>query len=175
MEEADSFKERNKAMTDALLVERSVRLTVYDFDYFFEEKREQIKGMLTELSGLHIKIGRGVLLRKKFYAYFDDVDSANVAAFTALRIVYCKTRVHRGTFDVTNLVIDNNTIITRNLMPQEQSLNTEYAIDAENIVNEVKYFNIKKYCKYVKEMTMTLTDKMNRISASYIKNIISLL
>src|SRR2546429_4483494 len=107
MEEADSFKERNKAMTDALLVERSVRLTVYDFDYFFEEKREQIKGMLTELSGLHIKIVRGVLLRKRFYAYFDDVDSANVAAFAVVSIAYCRTKVQKGMFDVTNLVRDN--------------------------------------------------------------------
>src|SRR5437899_1374923 len=115
MEGTNSFKERKKAMKDASLVKKSVRLTVYDFDYFFEEKREQIKGMLIELSGLDIKVVKGPLLRKKFYVYFDDVASANAAAATVMRIDYCRTKVHKGMFDVTNLVRDNNVAALKDL------------------------------------------------------------
>src|SRR6266849_610381 len=104
MEGADSLKERNKAMTDALLAKKPVKLIVYDC---VEEKFEYVKAMLTVLSGLNVD--RGGLVRTKLYAYFDDVDSANAAASNAVHITYCRTRVRTGTFDVTHLVRDTRT------------------------------------------------------------------
>src|SRR5438067_303400 len=104
MEGADSFKERNEAVADALVVTRSVRLSVYSFfneQYHSNEKTEQIIKTLTELSGLNVD--RGGFLGKKLYAYFDDVDSANAAAFAIVHIINCKTRVHKGTFNVKKL------------------------------------------------------------------------
>src|SRR5882762_10428219 len=105
MEGADSLKERNKAMTDALLAKKPVKLIVYDC--LGGEKFEHVKTMLTVRSGLNVD--RGGLVLKKLYAYFDDVDSANAAASNAVRIIYCRTRVRRGTFDVTHLVRDTRT------------------------------------------------------------------
>ena len=101
-------------MADALVVTRSVRLSVYSFfneQYHSNEKTEQIIKTLTELSGLNVdrddSLGKPYGL--KFYAYFHDVDSANNAALVAVRITYCRTRVRKGTFDVTHLVRDNST------------------------------------------------------------------
>jgi hypothetical protein len=146
MEGTNSFKERNKAMKDAPLVKRSVRLTVYDFDYFFEEKREQIKAMLTELSGLHIKIVRGALLRKKFYVYFDDIDSADAATSTIVRIAYCRTKVHKGTFDVTNLVRDNTMEKLKDLKLQPQVFfKPKFAKETNFVTNTIKSSNTEQY------------------------------
>lgn len=108
MEGADSLKERNKAMTGVLVATRSVRLSVYDFQ---AHDTEDIRQALVKRSGLNVD-NRGGLLGKKLYAYFDDVDSANAAASNAVRIIYCRTRVRRGTFDVTHLARDTRTAST---------------------------------------------------------------
>ena len=103
-------------MTSALIVTRSVRLSVYSFfneQYHSNEKTEQIIKTLTELSGLNVD--RGSFLGKKLYAYFDDVDSANAAAFIVVHIINCKTRLHKGTFNVTNLIINNSMETSQNL------------------------------------------------------------
>ncbi|SRR6266480_2827337 len=103
-------------MAGAPVVTRSIRLSVYNFfndQYHSNEKTEQIIKTLTKLSGLNVE--RGGLLGKKFHAYFDDVDSANAAALIVVHIIYCKTRVHKGTFNVTNLVIGNSMGTSQNL------------------------------------------------------------
>ena len=93
-------------MKDALLVKRSVKLIVYRYSI---EKAKYIQAMLTVLSGLNVNSDGGNLLGRKLYAYFDSVDSANIAAFAVKNITCCNTKVRRGTFDVTHLVRDNST------------------------------------------------------------------
>ncbi len=102
-------------MTDALLVKRSVRLSVSGV----EIRPNVVIRELTELSGLNVE--RGGLFGRKLYAYFDDVDSANVAANTIIGITYCRTKVRVGEFDVTNLVFSDNTRKLRNLRRQVQA------------------------------------------------------
>src|SRR5260370_4915173 len=108
MKETNSLKERNKAVADVFSVERPVQLTAYDFDYYFEEKREQMRETLMHLSGLQVKVKRGFLLRKEFHAYFTSVASAQSAAWAIKRIAYCQTKICTGTFDVTNLERNNH-------------------------------------------------------------------
>jgi len=105
-------------MTDALLVKRSVRLSVSGV----EIRPNVVIRKLTELSGLHV--GRGGLFGRKLYAYFDDINSANVAANAIVGITYCRTKVRVGTFDVTNLVLGNNTRKLRNLRRQARNPKT---------------------------------------------------
>jgi len=96
-------------VNNALVVTRSVRLSVYDF---LRGNEQDIMKTLTKRSGLNVhRVGSsknpyGI----KLYAYFNDVDSANEAGLNAVRITYCLTRVRRGTFDVTHLV--RNTSMT---------------------------------------------------------------
>jgi len=108
MEEADSLKERNRAVTGVPVAIRPVRLSIYDF---LRSNEQGIVETLTKRSGLNVdrddSLGKPYGL--KFYAYFHDVDSANNAALVAVRITYCRTRVRKGTFDVTHLVRDNST------------------------------------------------------------------
>jgi len=96
-------------VTDVPVAIRPVRLSVYDF---IRSKEQGVVETLTKRSGLNVdrddSLGKPYGL--KFYAYFHDVDSANAAALAAVRIAYCKTRVRRGTFDVTHLVRDNRTV-----------------------------------------------------------------
>ena len=135
-------------MTKALSVKRSVRLTVYDFDDFFEEKREQIMKMLVKLSGLHVKVVRGFLFRKKFYVYFDDIDSANAAALAVVCIAYCQTKVCRGTFDVTNLVRNNNTATPKNSRLQAQGfLNPKPSKETNYVNHTIKNSNARQSYK----------------------------
>jgi hypothetical protein len=111
-----SFKERNKEMTDALVVTRSVRLSVYNFfneQHYSHEKTEQIVKTLTELSGLNVH--RGGLSGKKIYAYFNNADDADMAGYIIKRIIYCKIRISRGKFDVTNLAINSKSEINRKI------------------------------------------------------------
>src|SRR5436853_2215212 len=102
MEEADSLKERNRAVTGVPVAIRPVRLSIYDF---LRSNEQGIVETLTKRSGLNVdrddSLGKPYGL--KFYAYFHDVDSANNAALVAVRITYCRTRVRKGTFDVTHL------------------------------------------------------------------------
>ncbi|HEY4036586.1 MAG TPA: hypothetical protein VGL94_21740 [Ktedonobacteraceae bacterium] len=102
-------------MTDALLVKRLVRLSVSGV----EIRPNVVIRKLTELSGLNVE--RGGLFSRKLYAYFDDVDSANAAADIIVGITYCRSKVHIGEFDVTNLVFSDNTRKLRNLRRQVQS------------------------------------------------------
>src|SRR6266480_5719895 len=148
-------------MKNASLIKKSVRLTVYDFDYFFEEKREQIKGMLIELSGLHIEIVRGFLSRKKFYAYFDDVDSANAAAAAVVRIAYCRIKVREGMFDVTNLVSDNNAATLKDLRLQPQVFfKPKFAKEANFVTNAIKSSNTGQSYK---DKDININNSMNRV------------
>lgn len=103
-------------MTSELLVTRSVRLSVHDIlneGYYTNEKREQIMKTLTKLSGLNVH--RGGFSGKKIYAYFNDVNTANAASLAVAHITYCITKVRRGTFNVTHLVIDNSTTTSEDL------------------------------------------------------------
>jgi hypothetical protein len=143
-ERADGFKERNKAMTNAFLAKKWVQLTV---GYDMEEKSEDVKAMLTLLSGLNVKRGGGFSGRK-LYAYFDDVDSANVAASAVGCITCCETKVHKGTFDVKKLVRDNNRITLK----EAQVFKTRLAKDATSIINLLNRSRFKQRCKDVKNM-----------------------
>ncbi len=138
-------------MKDALLDKRSVRLTVYDFDYFFEEKREQIVEMLTELSGLHVKIVGGGLLRRKFYAYFDDVASANTAASAVVRIACCESKIRVGAFDVTDLVRNSNKATPEDLRLQKQVSKTKLAKEANSIISAIKRSKTEQHYKDVEK------------------------
>jgi hypothetical protein len=105
MEKPDSFRERNKAVTSELLVTRSVRLSVYNFSPNLE--RYIIK-MLTKQSELNVH--KGGFFKKKIYAYFDDIERANMAMVIIWRVGYCATRVRRGTFGVSHLVKDTRIV-----------------------------------------------------------------
>ncbi len=114
MEGADRFKERNKAVMSTLKAIRPVRLSVYDF---LRGNGQDIVKMLAKRSGLHVDRS-GSLIHPyglKLHSYFHDVDSANAAALAAVHITYCRTRVRRGTFDVTHLVEDLGTATPQNL------------------------------------------------------------
>jgi hypothetical protein len=102
-------------MTDALLVKKPVRLSVSGV----ELRSNLVVRKLTELSRLNVE--RGGLLGRKFYAYFDDVESANAAANAVIGITYCRTKVHVGEFDVTNLVLTDNMRKLRTLRLQAQA------------------------------------------------------
>lgn len=102
-------------MTDALLVKRSVRLSISGV----ELRSNVVIRKLTQLSGLNVE--RGGLLGRKLYAYFDNVDSANAAANAMVGITYCRTRVHIGEFDVTKLVLSDNAQRLRKLRLQAQA------------------------------------------------------
>jgi len=102
-------------MTDALLVKKTVRLSVSGV----ELRSSLVVRKLTELSGLNVE--RGGLLGRKFYAYFDDVESANAAANVVIGITYCRTKVRVGEFDVTNLVLTDNMQKLRTLRLQAQA------------------------------------------------------
>jgi GT2 family glycosyltransferase len=102
-------------MTDALLVKRSARLSISGV----ELRLNVVIRKLVQLSGLNVE--RGGFLGKKIYAYFDDVDSANAAANAIVGITYCRTKVYVGDFDVTNLVLSDNTQRLRNLRLQAQA------------------------------------------------------
>ncbi len=118
-------------MEDAFLDKKPVKLIVYDFPV---EKLEYVKAMLTVLSGLNVDRGGGGLLGKKLYAYFDNVASAKAAAFAAVHITCCRTKVRIGTFDVTNLVRDNNA----DLRLQAQVSKTSLAKEAISAINAIK-------------------------------------
>ena|SRR2546429_9827313 len=138
-------------MTGARLVTRSVRLSVYNFfneKYYSSRTTEQIIKMLTKLSGLNVH--RGGLLGKKIYAYFNDVDSANAAALASSRIICCTTRVRRGTFDVTNLVRDNNTATLKDLRLQAQVSKTRLAKESKAVINATKRSKTEQHYKDVK-------------------------
>jgi|SRR5258708_237734 len=112
MEGPDSFKERNKAVNSALVVIRPVQLSVYDF---LRSNEQHLAEALVKRSGLNVDIG-GSLDKPyglKLYAYFNDVDSANAAALTVVRMTYCITKVRRGAFNVTHLVRDNSTTTSK--------------------------------------------------------------
>jgi hypothetical protein len=102
-------------MTDALLVKKPVRLSVSGV----ELRSNLVVRKLTELSRLNVE--RGGLLGRKFYAYFDDVESANAAANVVIGITYCRTKVQVGEFDVTNLVLTDNMQKLRTLRLQAQA------------------------------------------------------
>lgn len=102
-------------MTDALLVKRSVRLSISGV----ELRENVVIRKLTELSGLNVE--RGGLFSKKLYAYFDDMDTANTVADAIVGITYCKTKICTGAFDVTNLVLSDNMQKLRNLRQQAQA------------------------------------------------------
>jgi hypothetical protein len=102
-------------MRDALLVKKTVRLSVSGV----ELRSSLVVRKLTELSGLNVE--RGGLLGRKFYAYFDDVESANAAANVVIGITYCRTKVRVGEFDVTNLVLTDNMQKLRTLRLQAQA------------------------------------------------------
>ena len=145
-------------MKDATLVKRPVRLILYDFGDFFVLKREQIKGMFIKLSRLHVQVVGGSLLHKTFYLYFDDVDGTKVAAFTIVRIVYCRTKVHTGTFDVTNLVRDNNTAALKDLRLQAQVFfKPKFAKETNLVTNTIKSSNTEQYYKDI-----NIDNSMNR-------------
>jgi len=129
-------------MTDALLVKKPVKLIVYSCP---GEKLEHVKAMLTVLSGLNVNRGGSSLLGRKLYAYFDDVAIANTAAFAVVRITCCRTKVRIGTFDVTNLVRDNNTATLKDLRLQTQVSKTGLARDASVAINAIRLSNNKQH------------------------------
>ena len=102
-------------MTDALAVKRPVRLSVSGV----ELRSNLVVRKLTQLSELNVE--RGGLLGGKFYAYFDDVESANAAANAIIGITYCRTKVQLGEFDVTNLVLTDNMRKLRTVRLQAQA------------------------------------------------------
>ena len=126
-------------MEDAFLDKKSVKLVVYDC---VGEKLEYVKAMLTILSGLNVDRGRGVLLGKRLYAYFDDIASAKEAAFAVVHIACCKTKLRTGTFDVTNLVRDNNATTLKDLRLQARVSKTRLAKEAIYAINAIKYSNL---------------------------------
>src|SRR2546423_10347759 len=119
-------------MTDAFLAKKPVKLTVYSCP---SEKLEQVKAMLTILSGLTPLTGINGLLGKKVYTYFNDVSSANVAASAVVHIACCTTKVHVGTFNVKTLVKDNNTATLKDLRLQRQVSKTKLAKKASSIID----------------------------------------
>lgn len=130
-------------MTDALLVKKSVRLSVSGV----ELRSNLVVRKLTELSRLNVE--RGGLLGRKFYAYFDDVESANAAANAVIGITYCRTKIHVGEFDVTNLVLTDNMRKLRTLRLQAQASQkrpvkrSSIGIDTTNSIKNVQ--RTKKY------------------------------
>lgn len=130
-------------MTDALLVKKPVRLSVSGV----ELRSNLVVRKLTELSRLNVE--RGGLLGRKFYAYFDDVESANAAANAVIGITYCRTKVHVGEFDVTNLVLTDNMRKLRTLRLQAQASQkrpvkrSSIGIDTTNSIKNVQ--RTKKY------------------------------
>ena len=102
-------------MTEALLVKRSVRLSVSGV----EVRLDVVVRKLTQLSGLSVE--RGGLLGRKLYAYFNDVDSANAAANAIVGVTYCRTKVCIGEFDVTKLVLVDKLQKLRNLKQRAQA------------------------------------------------------
>ncbi len=135
-------------MTDALLAKKPVKLIVYGCP---GEKLEYVKAMLTVLSRLNVNRGGGSLLGRKLYAYFDDVASANVAAFAVVRITYCRTKVRIGTFDVKNLVKDNNTATLKDLRLQTQVSKTKLAKEASSIIDAKRRCNTEQHYKNAEE------------------------
>lgn len=133
---------------DALLAKKPVKLIVYGYP---EEKFEYVKAMLTVLSRLNVNRGGSAFLGRKLYAYFDDVASANVAAFAVVRITYCRTKIRIGTFDVKNLVKDNNTTTLKDLKLQAQVSKTKLAKEAKSIIDEKRRFNTEQHHKNVEE------------------------
>jgi len=148
IEGVDSFKEGNKAMTDALLVKKPVKLIVYSYS---EEKLEHVRAMLTILSGLNVKRRGGAFLGRKFYAYFDDVASAQAAALALVRIVSCRTKVCIGTFDVTNLVRDKNTATLKDRKLQAQVSKTSLAKEADSVISAIKRSKTEQHYKEVEK------------------------
>ena|SRR2546421_1593791 len=118
-------------MEDALAIKKPVKLIVYDCP---GEKSEYVKAMLTVVSGLNVK--RGGLLVKKFYAYFDNVESANVAAHTAVGMTCCRTKVRTGIFKAKNVM--NDTITHKDFHLQNKVLKTKIVKNAIVAVNATR-------------------------------------
>jgi len=131
-------------MTDALLVKRSVRLSVSGV----EIRPNVVIRKLTELSGLNVE--RGGLFGRKLYAYFDDVDSANAAANIIVGITYCRTRARVGVFDVTNLVLSNHIRKLRNLGQQARIFKTRPVKQSSIGTNTMKSTNTAQRTKNAK-------------------------
>jgi hypothetical protein len=159
MEGADSFKERDKVVTSALKVIRPVRLSVYDFLPRSDE--QDFVKMLTKRSGLNVDRG-GSLSNPyglKLYAYFNDEDSANAAALAVVRISYCRTRVRRGTFDVTHLMRDSRTgQPPEDLKQQGQFSRKRSTKESLLFMNAIKWSKIEQHYKGIKNIIMILID-----------------
>ena len=82
------------------IIERTVQLYAYGF--LSNEDMEKAVAKLHELSGLKVCIGWS---HRSIFAYFDDIVKAQAAALDVECLVYCKTEVRKGTFNVTSLVI----------------------------------------------------------------------
>src|SRR6266852_9174976 len=135
-------------MKDVLLVKKSVKLIVYSYS---EEKLEHVRAMLTILSGLNVERRGVALLGRKFYAYFDDVASAQAAAQALVRIVSCRTKVCVGTFDVTNLVRDTHPATLKDRKLQAQVSKTSLVKEANSVINAIKRSKTEHHCKDVEE------------------------
>ncbi len=143
-------------MTDALLVKKPVKLIVYSYS---EEKLEHVRAILTILSGLNVKRRGSAFLGRKFYAYFDDVASAQAAALALVRIVSCRTKVCIGTFDVTNLVRDKNTATLKDRKLQAQVSKTSLAKEANSVISAIKRSKTEQHYKEVEKINKIINRK----------------
>lgn len=135
-------------MTDAFLVQKPVKLIVYSYS---EEKLEHVRAMLTILSGLNVERRGGAFLGRKFYAYFDDVASAQAAAQALVRLVSCRTKVSIGSFDVTNLVRDKNKAPLKDRKLQAQVSKTILVKEANSVINAIKRSKTEQHYKDIEE------------------------
>ncbi len=135
-------------MTDAFFVKKPVKLIVYSYS---EEKLEHVRAMLTILSGLNVERRGGAFLGRKFYAYFDDVASAQAAAQALVRTASCRTKVRIGTFDVTNIVRDTHPATLKDRELQSQVSKTSLAKEANSVINAIKRSKTEQHYKDVEE------------------------
>lgn len=131
-------------MNNTTLVEKPVKLIVYSYA---DERVDKMAAMLSVLSGLNVEKRGGSFLARKFYAYFDDVASAQAAAQTLIQAGSCRTKVCTGTFDVTNLVKDTHPATSRDRKIQARVSKTSLAKEAKSVINAIKRSKTERYYK----------------------------
>ena len=135
-------------MEDTFFVKKPVKLIVYSYS---EEKLEHVRAMLTIVSGLNVERRGGAFFGRKFYAYFDDVASAQAAAQALVRIVSCRTKVQIGTFDVTNVRRDTHPATLKDRKLQAQVSQTSLVKEANSVINAIKRSKTEHHYKDVEE------------------------
>jgi len=135
-------------MKNTILVEKPVKLIVYSYA---DERVDKMGAMLAVLSGLNVERRGGFFLGRRFYAYFDDVACAQAAAKTLVQTGSCRTKVCKGTFDVTSLVKDTHPITSKERKLQARVSKTSLAKEAKSVINAIKRSKTERHYKNVEK------------------------